>query len=159
MPRVVPKEESQLGLTEDGRWLHDGEAATHAGVRRFFHQQIRKDEAGAFYLYNSIYVPEKDLTLEEHVYFSVEDTAYFVESLSVDDDGFVAKLNTGSEVELSADALRQDDQGRVYCRLPAGDEARLLRHALSQLEPHLVEVDDGVAVAVGGASYPILPRG
>ena len=88
MARIVSKEESKLRLTADGSWQHEGAPTTHAGIKRYFHQQIRKDEQGAFYLYNAFVAPEKNLTLEEHVYFDVEDTAYFVESLKRERDAF-----------------------------------------------------------------------
>lgn len=160
MARVVSREESQLRLHADGTWYHQGEPATHDGIKRFFSRQIRKDEAGELYLYNSIELPEKGITLEEHVYFEVEDTAFFVQSLSLlGGGGLRATLNTDEEVEIDPASVVQDEEGHLYCRLPSGDEARLSRHALTQLEPWLEERDDGVHVRVGAASHPIGARG
>jgi hypothetical protein len=163
--RVVSKEQSGLLLTADGRWLHEGEPATHAGIKRFFHHQIRRDERGEYYLYNSIVVPNRG-RLEEHVYFEREGTAYFVERLTVDHArGVLAvELNTGSHELVDPATLSSDDDGRVYCRLAAGDEALLGRHAIMQLEPALERLDDGVGLRVGdrlhviGQHHPRRPR-
>jgi hypothetical protein len=158
MARIVPKEESRLVLRADGRWFQDGEEATHRGVSRFFHHQIRKDEDGNFYLYNSIDVPEKGITLEEHVYFEVEDTAYFVESFDVDEGKLVVTLNTGESQAIDPAAIASNDEGHVYCQLASGDEARFGRHAQSKLEPLLVDSDGQLALRVGDTAHPIGKR-
>jgi hypothetical protein len=160
MARIVRKEESKLRLTADGRWLHDGEPATHQGVKRFFHRQIRKDDDGGYYLYNSIVVPEKNVTLEEHVYFEVDDTAYFVDSVGIDGQRVVLQLNTGDRCELQAEALLADDGGHVYARTPAGDLARFSRQAMGSLEPYLGSDGQGYYLDLGGTRlrFRKLPR-
>ena len=160
MARIVSADASGLLLGGDGRWYHQGELATHQGISRFFHKQIRKDEAGAFYLYNRIDVPETGQFLEEHVYFEVEDTAYFVESVAMETGPAMlrARLNTGEESLVDPAGLTQDGRGRLYARLPSGDEAGFGRHAMQQLEPALEMVEGEIAVVLGGRSFPIAPR-
>ncbi|MEZ4440882.1 MAG: DUF1285 domain-containing protein [Polyangiaceae bacterium] len=158
MARRVSKEESKLRLSAEGRWYHDGELATHDGVSRFFHRQIRKDEAGDFFLYNAFPSPGKE-TLEEHVYFDVEDVAYFVEHVDLAARPPLAvTLNTTAADRIDPATLRSDEEGRVYGRLVSGDEARLTRHAMVQLEPQLVD-DDGVpALLLDGGRHRIEKR-
>lgn len=155
MARIVSKEESKLLLKSDGTWQHEGAPATHAGIKRFFHQQIRKDENGNFFLYNSFEVPEKNITLEEHVYFEVEDTAYFVNSLKRESDAFVVDLNTGVRQPLDAHALAQNSEGVVYATLHSGDRARLSRHAMTQLEPYVEGDPDGIFIRDGDRRVPL----
>ncbi|HZO16431.1 MAG TPA: hypothetical protein VFB62_24320 [Polyangiaceae bacterium] len=155
MARIVSKEESKLLLKADGTWQHEGTPATHTGIKRFFHQQIRKDEDGKFFLYNAFERPEKNLTLEEHVYFEVEDTAYFVNSLKREDDAFVVELNTGMRQPLDAHALTQNAEGVVYATLHSGDRARFSRHAMTQLEPYLEGDGDSVFIRDGSHRVPL----
>ena len=149
MARIVSKEESKLLLRADGTWQHEGDSATHPGIKRFFHQQIRKDENGEFFLYNAFEVPEKNITLEEHVYFEVEDTAYFVDSLRREGDAFIVALNTGVRHQLDAHAFVQSGDGVVYATLRSGDRARFSRHAMSQLEPFLDGEGDAIFIREG----------
>jgi hypothetical protein len=155
--RIVSKQDSKLRLTADGRWLHDGEPATHQGVKRFFHRQIRKDDGGDFYLYNALTVPEKELTLEEHVYFEVDDTAYFVDSVELSGAEVTATLNTERRCQLPPGSLLADAEGHVYGRLPSGDLARFSRQAMSQLEPYLAADEAGFYLDVDGIRVPFEP--
>ncbi len=148
-------------LTADGNWQHQGELATHRGVTRFFHQQIRKDERGAFFLVNQMDGGESGPPLEEHVYFNVEDTAYFVWQLRYisEDEGFELELNTGARVPLELESLTQDEDGNVYCQVLDGDEARFGRHCMTQLEPYLAAEGDEIVLVAGPVRAPFRPRG
>jgi len=147
-------------LAADGSWHHEGERATHQGVTRFFHRQIRKDERGTFFLYNVIGGGEAGSALEEHVYFAVEDTAYFVWQLRflAEDEGFELELNTGARVPLDLDGLTQDEEGNVYCRVLDADEARFGRHAMIQLAPFLATEGDEIVLVAGARRVPFRPR-
>ncbi len=151
MARIVPKEQSGLVLKADGSWVHEGERATHPGVTRFFHQQIRKDDSGAFYLHNTIGTGDQGSALEEHVYFEVEDTAYVALRVihQPAESGFELELNTGEQVPLDLDSLTQDERGQVYCRVLDDDEARFGRHAMIQLEPFLDAEGDDIILRAG----------
>lgn len=148
--RVVSKEESRLVLTADGRWKQDGDAATHRGVVSFFHRQIRKDIDGAYYLHNALEVPGKG-TLEEHVYFEIEDTPYFVRHVRWGEAAgrFEVELSAGERELLRLDTLVTDEAGQLYCRVKDGDEARFDRHAMTELEPFLDSDDRGMYLRAG----------
>jgi hypothetical protein len=147
---MVSKEESQIRLREDGKWIHQGEPFSNRKIIDFFHRAIRKDEKGEYYLHN-VYDGK-----EEHVYFEVEDTAYFVEKLEFDEGAkaFKVTLNTGDDGFIDVRGLRTDERGVVYCRVLDDDRARLTDNAMHQLAD-LSEMDDrGVYVDLtGGKVY------
>lgn len=129
MARIVSREESEIRLKENGKWIHQGEPFRNRKIIEFFHRAIRKDTQGEFYLEN-VYEGE-----EEHVYFEVEDTAYFVTTLGFDQQALAFKvtLNTGDQGLVDVRGLWSDDRGVMYCRVLDNDRARLTENALQQL--------------------------
>jgi hypothetical protein len=127
--RIVSKEESEIRLKEDGKWIHQGEAFSNPKIIDFFHRAIRKDEKGEYYLHN-VYDGK-----QENVYFEVEDTAYFVEKLEFDEGAkaFKVTLNTGDDGVVDVRGLRTDERGVMYCRVLDDDRARLTNNAMHQL--------------------------
>jgi hypothetical protein len=127
--RIVSKAASDIRLREDGKWFHQGEPFTNRKIIDFFHRAIRKDGEGKYYLHN-VYDGQ-----EEHVYFEVEDTAYFVETLEFDQKarGFKVTLNTGDDGFVDIRGFQSDERGVMYCRVLDGDRARLSENALHQL--------------------------
>jgi len=138
LARIVPKEESEIRLKEDGRWIHQGEFFSNRKIIDFFHRAIRKDGQGRYYLHN-VYDGK-----EEHVYFEVEDTAYFVETLELDRQAraFLVTLNTGDSGLVDVRELETDERGVMYCRVLDDDRARLTPNAMQQLAD-LSQMDDG----------------
>ena len=151
MARVVSKEESRLVLNADGEWVHDGVTATHAGVTGFFNGQIRRDDNGDYYLYNAIDVPEKGITLEEHVYFQVEDTPWFVRNVAwdVSAGAFVATLTDDTRHTVAAGDLEARADGTLVCHLPGGERARFTRGAMTAIAKHLESDDQGYFLQAG----------
>ncbi len=146
MARTVLKEESEIVLSEQGQWFHRGEPFENEKVIHFFHNAIRKDPAGHFFLYNRF--EDK----EENVYFEVEDTAYFVWNLEFDADqkAFFITLNTGARVHLDLLTLKDDERGVMYCRVLDNDRARFSKWALLELSKY-AEVDgDEIIIANTG---------
>jgi hypothetical protein len=143
---MVSKEAGEIRLREDGEWIHQGELFSNRKIIDFFHRAIRKDEKGEYYLHNVC------AGLEEHVYFEVEDTAYFVVTLDLDEKTKVFKvtLNTGAAGFVDLRGLWSDDRGVMYCRVLDDDRARLTGNAMHQLAD-LSEMDDrGVYVDLTG---------
>lgn len=140
MARVVSAEESALRLDERGRWFHRGEPFENQKIISFFHRAIRKDAQGCAYLYNA------HGDQEEHVYFEVEDTPYFVEHVQYDPDKEIltATLNTGAQSEVAVRSLEEDRRGVMYCRVLEGDRARFTEHALTELSAHAEMDEQGV---------------
>ena len=138
MVRIVSREESGIRLKEDGRWIHQGEFFSNRKIIDFFHRAIRKDQRGEYYLHN-VYEGK-----EEHVYFEVEDTAYFIESLKFDRkaQAFLVTLNTGDDGYVDVRGFRADERGVMYCRVLDDDRARLTPNAMQQLAD-LSQMDGG----------------
>lgn len=146
MVRMVSKEESEIRLREDGKWIHQGEPFSNRKIIDFFHRAIRKNEKGEYYLHN-VYDGK-----EEHVYFEVEDTAYFVLELEFDEgaQAFRVTLNTGADGFIDVRGLWTDERGVMYCRVLDDDRARLTDNAMHQLS-NLSGMDDrGVYVDLTG---------
>ena len=142
MLRRVDKETSELVLSERGLWYHRGEPFENDKIIAFFHQAIRKDAEGRYYLFNQF----KDI--EENVYFAVEDTAYFIWQITFDETSqlFRATLNTGAETVLDLRTLSEDERGVMYCRVLDNDRARLSPRALAQLADHAVMDGDQIHI-------------
>ncbi len=146
MLRTVSKEDSLIRLSQDGRWFHAGEPFTNQNVARFFHKAIRKDETDNYYLHN------RYSNWEEHVYFEVEDTAYFVQDLMLEPTGrrFHILLNTEAVDILDVRTLEEDQRGVMYCRVLGGDRARFSQRALAQLGDYAKEDECGIYVEETG---------
>lgn len=144
--RVVPKEESQIRLSERGQFFHQEEPFENEKIIDFFHHAIRKDEAGDYFLYNKV-----DGKVE-HVYFQVDDTAYFVADLKRSGNApeFEAVLNTGAQVQIQVSSLFEDSRGVMYCQVLDSDRARVTPRALEQLADMAVMKEEGVFLDVEG---------
>ena len=151
MGRIITKEESEIVLSENGEWFHQGEPFENPKIIAFFHRAIRKDENGNYFLYNAY--KEK----EENVYFDVKDTAYFIKDISFDENNnvFRGRLNTEDEVELKLKTLEEDKRGVMYCRVLDNDKARFSKYALLELSKHAIMEDDQVYIELNGERIPI----
>lgn len=151
MGRIISKEESEIVLSENGEWFHQGEPFENPKIIAFFHRAIRKDENGAYYLYNAY----RDK--EEKVYFDVKDTAYFIKDVIFDEEKkvFRARINTEAEVELDLKLLEEDKRGVMYCRILDNDRARFTKYALMELSKYAVMEDDKVYIELDGEKIPI----
>ena len=146
MARTIPKEESKIKLGKNSKWYHLDELVENQKISDFFHKAIKKDDHGEFYLHN------KYQGKEEHVYFEVEDTAYFVVDI---DDKFNVKLNTGIEEKLDFDTLKENKLGVMYCSIFDNDKARFTEKALEKLADYSKMDDKGVSVKVDEEKFYI----
>jgi hypothetical protein len=146
MTRIVSKEESGISLSARGDWFHHGEPVEHPRVVQLFHRAIRRDDEGRYYLYNALG------TLEEHVYFAVEDTAFFVLRLDFDQAtrSFTVTLNNEETETLDVKTLREDERGVMYCRTKNGDRARFSPSALMRLSDFVKTEGDLIYIDVTG---------
>ena len=141
--------ESTIVLDRSGRFWHDGELVTHAGMQSAFATWIRRHpDDGRFILSN-----EYDWT-----YFTVEDTAFFVRAIDLRDGVPWVTLLDGSEepLDLASVAIGQGGDA-LYVRVKDGEfEAKLLPSAQSALVDVIVEDADGnPVVQVLGRTCPI----
>jgi len=129
----IDKVASGIVLRARGVWFHQGEPFENPKIIEFFHRAIRRDENGEYYLYNHY----EGRT--EQVYFTVEDTAYFVLAIPADLDqgSLLAVLNTGAREPLDLGSLEINAEGVVYCLVLDGDRARILPRALQDLLDHV----------------------
>jgi hypothetical protein len=142
MLRIVSKPDSRIRLSEKGLWFHEGQPFTNSNVIQFFHKAIRKDEHGEYFLYN------RHASMEERVYFEVEDTAYFVWDLvfASQDSNFRILLNTESIEILDLHTLEEDHRGVMCCRVLRDDRARFSQRALTQLADFAKTDERGIYV-------------
>ncbi len=150
-PKIVDAEKSGILLDERGRWFHHGQPVENAKISEFFHRSIRKDDSGNYYLHNEMG------TLKEMVYFQVEDTAYFVHHLAMDQarQKLFASLNTGEAVEIDPKSLTQDSREVMYCKVLQNDRARLTTNALHDLSELVYEEDDGIFLEIEGRKFKL----
>ncbi len=146
MTRRVSKEESGISLSARGEWFLRGEPFENARIIRLFHRAIRRDDEGRYYLYNLLGA------LEEHVYFEVADTAFFVERLDFDEAArsLSIHLNHGDRETLDVKTLREDERGVMYCRTKNGDRARFSPSALMRLSEFVKTQDEWIYIDVTG---------
>ena len=136
-----------LRLSAEGTLLHDGTPFTHPGVTEYFFRALR-------------YVPELNRYViqvaQRAVPVEIEDTAYVVRSLDVENARLFLNDGTTEEANLSTIAIRDDNV--FYLRAKDGQElARLSRAAMQQLLPYIEETNNGFSLVVHSRSYPIPP--
>ncbi len=137
--------ESTIVLDRQGRFFHDGAPVEHRGLARAFASWVTlHPDDGRFILSNEF----------DWCYFTVEATPYFVERLSIRDDGVVLGLFDGSEELLDPSTLHVEADGVLAARVKGGRfVARFTQPAQLAIEPILT--DDGHAVVVGGERHAI----
>ncbi len=145
--------ESTIRLDGEGRFWHDGEPVTHAGMATAFASWIaRHPDDDRFILTNGY----------DWTYFTVDDVPYFVRALRIEDDGAraVLQLSDGEEEDLDATTLAVGDRDALYVRVKHGAfEARFTPSAQTALAPLLVEGPGGEPmIELGGARYSIGKR-
>ena len=144
--RSISKEESGLRLSERGEWFYHNEPFLNPNIIQYFHQAIRRDQDGRYYLFSRVG------ELEEHIYFEAEDTAFFVEHLDFDEKNksFSIRLNNGRGEILNIKTLHEDGRGVMYCRVMDNDRARLSHNALMTLSEHAKTQDECIYIDVTG---------
>jgi uncharacterized protein len=122
--------ESQIALDRHGRFWDHGERFTHKGLEAAMHTWIRRHpDDGRLILCNGF----------DWSYFTVEDTPFFVVSLSAEGKQLWATLSDQSREPIDLRTLQEsaderDQAPRITVKVKHGrEEARLLRHAQLQL--------------------------
>jgi uncharacterized protein len=140
--------ESTIRLDKDGRFWHDEQLVTHAGMAKAFAGWIaRHPDDGRFILSNGY----------DWSYFTVEDAPYFVKSVQSDGERVELVLSDDSHEPLSAETLQVGERDALYVRVKEGAfEARFTPAAQAAMGPLLVEGPDGKPeLQVAGKRYPI----
>lgn len=143
--------ESTIVLTADGRFFHEGNLVEKQSLAEaMFRWVARHPDDGRWILTNGY----------DWCYLTVEGTAAFVSGLrGAPPSAPIAILAGGGEQPLDASTLRQDEEGMCFAtvKLATGGEAeaKLMRHAQTDLAPWLV---DDATVEVDGVRHSITPR-
>jgi hypothetical protein len=141
--------ESTIVLDADGRFWHDGQLVSHAGLRRAFAAWITTHPDDGRYILCNGY---------DWTYFEVVGTPFFVQGIRAAGDLLHLTLSDGSEEPLAPESLRVGADDALLVRVKAGRfDARFTPQAQAALVPFVVEAQTGEpALALGGREYPIL---
>lgn len=145
--------ESTIVLTADGTFRHDGVVVEHPKLADAMHRWItRHPDDGRFILSNGY----------DWTYFTVEDAPFFVRAIHEESGEAILVLSDGTSEALDASTLRAGPADALYCLVKSGAEggpyeAKLTRHAQTQLAPFLVDSDGSPALRTGSAVLPLPP--
>jgi len=148
--RLPPPEgrsrESSIVLGKDGRFFHDGAPVEHPGMHKAFASWLtRHPDDGRFILSNGY----------DWTYLTVEGPAYFVRAVRAVDARPELELLDGRTLPLDPQALSCDADGKLWVRLPEGQQACFTAAAQLELSPWLAEKRDGIGVEIAGEFSPI----
>ena len=136
----------ELFLDKEGRWFHEGVEITHRLTLELFSRSLQPDPAGGYKLVVGV----------EWAPVRVEDTPYVVRQVTIAADRAMLHLSDGTDEELIAATLRQNEDNVLYCDVKeARFPARFLRPAYYQLMERLCECEGGYAIDLGGRLCPI----
>ena len=131
--------ESTIRLDAEGKFFHDDAPVEHAKLAAAMHTWIAKHPDDGRYILTNGY---------DWTYFTVEDVPYFVKSIRAEDGDAILVLSDGSEEPLDPSTVRPGKRGDFYLtvkREAKGGpfDAKLTRHAQTQLEPFLEQAANG----------------
>jgi uncharacterized protein len=133
--------ESSIVLDKDGRFFHEGARVEHPGMQQAFASWLtRHPDDGRYILSNGF----------DWTYVTVEGPAVFVTGIAKAPDTPTLVLFDGRELELDPSALHSDRDGRLWARLPSGEEACFTGAAQLGLAPWLVERAGQVGLELAG---------
>lgn len=142
---VVKKEDAVFWLDKTGGWRNDGGKFRKKKIIDLFHQSIEKDDDGYF-------IAQIRDGFREKVYFRVEDTAFFIFEVLINDD-IVLVLNTGKRLTLDPGALYVADD---HLYLVADNERiKFSERAMMQISSIIEEEGDRLLIHIKGDSFPI----
>lgn len=142
---VVARENAVFWMDGHGRWHNRHGRFEHKRIIDYFNRSIRRDRDG-------YYLTQVRGDIREKVYFPFEDTPLFVVGV-IPADPMRLALNTAETIPLDPRSLfTQAD--RLY-QQRGDDRIKFSDRALMAMAPHLEESAAGLAVRVGGLTYPI----
>jgi len=135
--------ESTLRIDREGVFHHDDARVEHPKLAAALHTWIARHPDDGRYILTNGY---------DWTYFTVEDVPFFVRALREEDGDAVLVLSDGTEEPLEPSTVRAGDGGALYLQVKREQkggpfDAKLTRHAQSQLGPFLEEADGAVVLA------------
>jgi uncharacterized protein len=148
--RLPPPEgrsrESSIVLSRDGRFFHEGTPVQHPGMHKAFASWLRRHPDDGRYILNNGY---------DWTYLTVEGPGQFVRSVRSVGGLPELELLDGRALPLDPRALSGDADGRLWIRLPEGEDACFTPAAQLELLPWLAERDAVVGIEAAGQFWPI----
>ena len=127
--------QSGIRLDAEGRFWHEGEEVTHAGMKAAFYRWVDRNPDGRWVL---------RLDEKRFVYLEVDDVPYAIASLRFEGPRIFVRLSDDSEEELAYDSVHLRDE-KAYAQVKVGRfPARFTGAAWAALGEH-IEDKDGIA--------------
>ena len=142
---IIAKEDAVFWMDKNGCWHNENGKFQHKKIIDYFHSCIRKDKGG-FYL-----TQERD-DCREKVYFSYEETAYFVHEVIKEKD-ITLVLNTKKKIKLKPGSLFIKNDS-LYMSI-GEDCIKFSEQALMKLSDMLEYEKDRYFIRVKGRKYEI----
>ncbi len=142
------REASGLRIDNEGRFLHEGEPIEHERLAAALHKNLHRAPDGRF----------ATRLGTDWAYVAVDDVAFFVRSLAVDEAAgeLRAELLDGRALNLDPDELSIGHNDALYVKLPGGERARLSRAAQLSLSDRLQEEPPGTfSIKLGDRRHQI----
>ena len=137
--------QSGIRLDGDGRFWHEGQEVTHAGLRAAFFRWLDRNPDGRWVL---------RLDEKRFVWLDVDDAPFVVRSARWDGGRAVGRLSDDREVALALPTLHERG-GQRYVTLERGFEARLSTAAWNALAERMVERDGRAFLDAEGGPFPV----
>jgi uncharacterized protein len=138
--------ESSIVLTSAGRFFHDGAPVEHAGMHKAFASWLRRHPDDGRHILSNGY---------DWTYLTVEGPACFVRQVRSAATGIEVELLDGRQLPLEPQALSCAADGRLWLRLPEGEDACFTAAAQLELAPWLVQRDGVVGIESDGQFWAI----
>ena len=134
--------ESTIRLDREGRFFHENNPVEHPKLAAAMHSWISRHPDDGRYILTNGY---------DWTYFIVDDVPYFVTAIHESDGEAMLVLSDGTEECLDPSTLRPGERGDLYLTVKRDAkggpfDAKLTRHAQTQLAPFLEQDGDAVAV-------------
>jgi uncharacterized protein len=123
--------QSGIRLDAEGRFWHEGQEVTHAGLRAAFWRWLDRNPDGRYVL---------RLDERRFVYLDVDDAPYLVRSLRWDGERALALLSDESEEPLDLETVKLRGE-QAYATVKGRFDARLSSSAWAVLAERIVERD------------------
>jgi hypothetical protein len=141
---------SGIRVDREGRFIHEGEAVLHEGLRRALFRWLDTEPDGRVVL---------RLDERRFAYVDVDDTPLVARAARLEGERVLLALSDGSEEPLDPATLTVDGAGVLRARVRGGRlEARLATSAAAALADRLTEEAGRPVLALAGRRHLVPPR-
>lgn len=136
---------SEIRIDKEGNWFFRGMEMIRRDIVGYFYDHLKLDEDGRY----KIEIPGDSCFVE------VEDTAFVVKSIDVEDDGIILHLTDDSQELLDPSSLCIGEGNVLYCRVKKGlFPARFNRPSYYQITKHLAyDENRGFYLSLGNKRF------